>query len=72
MSFFTGVSRTPVPFFNALECGTVIGFNIPPGRGKHLAPRNNNDIYTCQWFMDFKELSNQPFGTISVTAFPIF
>jgi hypothetical protein len=52
-------------FFKAPQCGTVISFKIPPGRVEHLAAGNNHNINTNQGFVDSKELSNQPFCSIS-------
>ena len=57
--------RPTSELFNALECCTVVGFNVSPRGLEHLPARNNDDIYTGQWFVDFKKLSNQPFRPIS-------
>ena len=62
---FCGRKKIPVPFFKALECGTVVGFNVPPGRIDHLPARNNNDVYTCQWFAASKQLANEPFRPVT-------
>ena len=39
----SGFSRTPL--FKSLEGGTVIGFQIGPGRRHQLAARHKHDIY---------------------------
>ena len=37
--------KTPVPFFDTLESGTVIGLEIRPGGVNHLTPRHKDDVY---------------------------
>lgn len=59
-----GVSSAPLTFVDALECSTIVGFNIPPGCPENLSTRNNHDVYSCQLFMASKQLSNQPFGSV--------
>jgi hypothetical protein len=58
-------TETGLALFKALQCGTIVGFNVPPGRIHHLAARNNDDIYTCQWFAASKQLANQPFRPVT-------
>ena len=58
-------TETGLALFKALECGTIIGFNIPPRRINHLAARNYDDIYTCQWFAGSKQLANEPFRPVT-------
>jgi hypothetical protein len=55
---------TPL-FFEALEGGTVIGFKISPRGVDHLAAWNNHDVYSCQWFMASKQLSNEAFRPVA-------
>ena len=63
---------TPDTTGELLECGTIVGFNIPPRRLEHLPPRDNNDIYTSQWFVDPEQLPHQPLGSISRYRVPNF
>src|SRR5687768_9465929 len=62
---FSRGKTTPVPFFKALQCSTVVGFNISPGRIDHLPARNDDDVYSCQWFAGFKQLTNEPFRPVT-------
>ena len=57
-------TETGLAPFKALECGTVVGFNLPPGRIDHLPARNNNDIQSCQWLATPEQLSNEPFRSV--------
>ena len=57
--------KIPVPFFKALECSTVVGFNVPPGCINHLPARNNDDVYSCQWFAASKQLANESFRPVT-------
>jgi hypothetical protein len=52
-------------FFDSLQSGTVVGFNLLPGCLEHLSTRNNHDVYSCQWFMSSEELSNEPFRPVA-------
>ena len=52
-------------FFDSLQSGTVVGFNLLPGCLEHLSTRNNDDVYSCQWFMSPEELTNEPFRPIT-------
>ena len=56
--------KTPVPFFKSLEGSTVVRFNVSPRCIHYLATRNDNYVYSCQYFMASKQLSNQPFRPI--------
>lgn len=57
-------TETGLAPFKALECGTVVGFNLPPGCIDHLPARNNNDIQSCQWFATSEQLANEPFRPV--------
>ena len=59
MAASTTRTETGLALLKALECGTVVGFNVPPGRIDHLPARNNDDIYTSQWFAASKQLANE-------------
>jgi len=65
-------TETGLALLKALECGTVVGFNLPPGRIDHLPARNNDDIYSCQWFTGSKQLANQPFRPVTDDRVPDF
>jgi hypothetical protein len=65
-------TETGLALLKALECGTVIGFNVPPGRIDHLPARNNDDVYPCQWFTGSKQLSNEPFRPVTDDRVPDF
>jgi hypothetical protein len=58
-------TETGLALFKALECSTVVGFNLPPGRIHHLPARNNDDVYSCQWFAASKQLANEPFCPVT-------
>jgi hypothetical protein len=51
-------------FFEARECSTVIGFNIPPSGMDDLTARNNDDVYIFQWFNVAKQLANETFRPV--------
>ena len=55
----------PLQLLNTLECGTVVGFNVGPGRVNHLPARNNDNVDPSQWFVGPEQLPNEPFGSIS-------
>ena len=55
------VRRPPASEFGeALECVTVVGFNIPPWGIDHLALRNNDDVQACLWFTAPEQLPRTP------------
>jgi len=49
----------------ALECVTVIGFNIPPWGIDHFPLRNNDDIQACLWFTAPEQLTRAPLRPIA-------
>jgi hypothetical protein len=51
--------------FNALECGTVIGFNGVPRGVEHLPTWNYDNIYAGQWSMRSEQLADQAFCPVS-------
>ena len=57
-------TETGLALLKALECGTVIGFNVPPGRIDHLPARNDNDVQSCQWFAASEQFANESFRPI--------
>src|SRR5688572_2826844 len=63
-------TATGLPLLKAFECGTVVGFNVPPGCICHLPARDNDDVYSCQWFTASKQLSNKPFGPVTDDRIP--
>ena len=65
-------TETGLGLFKALECSTVVGFNVPPGRIDHLPARNNDDVYSCQWFAASKQLANEPFRPVTDDRVPYF
>ena len=57
-------TETGLALLKALECSTVVGFNVPPGRINHLPARNNNYVYSCQWFAASEQFANEPFRPV--------
>src|SRR5687768_15284782 len=57
-------------FFKALECSTVVGFNVPPGGIDHLPARNNDNVDPCQWFTAPEELANEAFRPVPDNGVP--
>jgi hypothetical protein len=49
----------------AQECCTVICFEMPPRRVDTLTSRNDNYVYSCQWFTGLKQFPDPPFGAVS-------
>jgi len=60
-----GVKLLALLFLEALECSTVVGFYIPPGRIHNLPARNNDDVYTFQRFAASEQFSNEPFRPVA-------
>src|SRR5687767_10047666 len=58
-------TETGLALFKALECSTVVGFNVPPGRIDHLPARDNDDVDSCQWFAASIQLANEPLRPVS-------
>ena len=58
-------TETGLALLEALECSTVIGFNIPPGRIHHLSAWNDYDVYSCQRFAASEQLTNKPFRPVT-------
>ena len=58
--------------FKALECSTVVGFNVPPGCIHNLPARNDNDIYSYQWFAALEQLADEPLCPVPDDCVPNF
>jgi hypothetical protein len=58
------------PSFDAPEGSKVIGFKISPRGVDHLAARNNNYVYACQWFMGLEQLPHESFRPVSDHRIP--
>jgi hypothetical protein len=48
----------------ALECCTVVRFEMTPRRVDSLTPWNNYYVYSCQWFSCLKQLPDSPFCAV--------
>jgi hypothetical protein len=62
--------KTPVPFFDALDGGTVISLKVPPGCFNDLPARYKDYVYCYQWFMCPKQLPDKAFRPVPDNRVP--
>jgi hypothetical protein len=57
---------------SAVQGCTIVRLDVSPGGADHFPARDNNYIYTSQWFTASKQLANDPFGSIACDSIPNF
>jgi hypothetical protein len=57
---------------SAVQGCTIVRLEVSPGGVDHFPARDNNYIYTSQWFTDSKQLADDPFGSIACDSIPNF